>query len=102
MEMNPGMIGGVAGGVIGIVGGLIGTFFSIKNTSGPRERALTIRASIICWIAVLAFLALFFLVPSPWNLLLWLPYGVLLPLGIIRWNKAQQRIREEESQNKPS
>ena len=37
--MNPGLIGGIAGGVIGIAGGLVGTYFSIKNTRGPRERA---------------------------------------------------------------
>ena len=97
--MNSGLIGGIAGGVIGLIGGLVGTCASIRNTSGPRERAFTVKASIIGWIAGLIFLALL-LLPSPWRFFLWLPYGILLPLGIIKWNKTQQRIRTEESQNK--
>lgn len=99
--MNPGLIGGIAGCVIGLIGGLIGTFASIRNTSGPLERAFTVKASIIGWITGLIFLTLLLLLPSPWRFFLWLPYGILLPLGIIKWNKTQQRIRTEESQNKP-
>jgi len=34
--------------------------------------------------------------PMPWRFLLWIPYGILLPLGIFFWNRKQQRIREEE------
>ncbi len=97
--MNAGLIGGIAGCVIGTIGGLIGTFASIRNTSGPRERAFTIKASIIGWVAGIIFLALLLLLPSPWRFFLWLPYGVFLPIGIITWNKTQQRIKQEESQN---
>ena len=97
--MNPGLIGGIIGCVIGLIGGLIGTYASIRNTSGPRERAFTIKASIIGWTAGLLFLALLLLLPSPWRFFLWLPYGILLPFGIITWNRTQQRIRAEESQN---
>lgn len=99
-EMNLGLIGGIAGCVIGMIGGLIGTFASIRNTSGPRERAFTIKASIIGWIAALSFLALLLLLPTPWRFYLWLPYGILLALGIATWNKTQQRIRAEESQSR--
>ncbi len=104
MGMHPGMIGGIAGGVIGLIGGLIGTYATIHNTRGPRERAFTIRASIIGWIVGLVFLALLFLLPTPWRFLVWVPFGILLSLGINRWNRTQQRIREEESrdQNQPA
>ena len=47
--MNPGfigLIGGIVGGIIGVAGGLLGTYFSIKNTNGPRERAFVIKASM--------------------------------------------------------
>jgi len=97
MGMHPGLIGGIAGGVIGLIGGLIGTYATIHNTNGPRERAFTIRASIIGWIVGLVFLALLFLLPTPWRFLVWIPFGILLSLGINRWNRTQQRIRREEA-----
>jgi len=37
-KMNTGLIGGIIGGIIGVAGGIIGTYFSIKNTNGPKER----------------------------------------------------------------
>ena len=97
--MNPGLIGGLVGGVMGTVGGLVGTYFSIKNTDGPRERAFMIKASAVCWVGILIFLALLFNLPDPYKSFVWIPYSILLPLGIIYSNKAQQRIRREESQN---
>ncbi|MFA5344576.1 MAG: hypothetical protein WC381_11535 [Kiritimatiellia bacterium] len=104
--MNPGMIGGIIGGVvgsiIGLAGGIIGTYFSIKKTNSPRERAFTIRAAVVGWIAILLFLALLFTLPNPYRWFMWIPYGILLPLGIVYGNKTQQRIRQEESQNQAS
>ena len=98
--MNSGLIGGIAGCVIGLIGGIIGTWVSIRNTSGPREKAFTIKASVIVWIAGSVFLTLLFLLPTPWRFYLWIPYGILLPLGIMKWNRTQQRIRQEESPNR--
>ena len=97
--MNAGLIGGIIGGVVGLAGGMVGTYFSIKNTNGPRERAFMVKASIIIWIAVILFLGLMFVLPNPYRYLLWIPYGILLPLGIIHINRAQQSIRKEESQD---
>lgn len=97
MAVNPGLVGGLAGCLIGLVGGLIGTRASIRNTSGPRERAFVVRASIVFWSAGIVFLALLILLPTPWRFLMWIPFGILLPLGIIRWNRTQQRIRREEA-----
>jgi hypothetical protein len=68
-----GWVGAVAGGLLGVLGGAIGTYFTIKNTNGPRERLFAIKASIICWV----FVALVF--------------------AIQKWNQTQLRIREEES-----
>ena len=59
--------------LLGVLGGAIGTYFTIKNTNGPRERLFAIKASIICWV----FVALVF--------------------AIQKWDQTQLRIREEES-----
>jgi hypothetical protein len=94
--VNAGLIGGIVGAVIGVLGGLIGTYFSIKNTAGPRERRFMIQVAIVAWIAVSAFVAGLLLLPSPYNFLLWIPYGIALPLGILWCNRRQQLIRGEE------
>jgi hypothetical protein len=95
--MDEGLIGGIVGGAIGVLGGLVGTYFSIKNTAGPRERRFMIRVAIVAWIVVSAFMAGLLLLPMPYNFLLWIPYGIALPLAILWCNRRQQRIRVEES-----
>jgi hypothetical protein len=99
-----GWIGGLLGSFIGLLGGVFGTWMSIRNTKGPRERALMVRASVECWVLVTTFLVLLiggqFVLPAPYKFLvhlLWLPYGFLLMFGIRRWNAAQARIRQDES-----
>ena len=92
-----GLVGGIVGGAIGLLGGAVGTYFSVRNTLGPRERAFVIKASVICWVFVTAFLVAMFLLPSPQRFLLWVPYAILLPIGIRVWNRKQMRIRKEES-----
>lgn len=95
--MDPGLVGGIVGGGLGLAGGVIGTWFSIRNTSGPRERAFMIRVSAIAWVAVTAFLAGLLLLPQPYNWLLWIPYGIALPLAIRSLNRRQQQIRAAEA-----
>ena len=95
--MDIGLVGGIVGGVVGVVGGLVGTYFSIKNTAGPRERSFMIRVSAIAWLAILAFLGGLLLLPQPYNWLLWVPYAIALPLSIRSLNQRQRRIRVEEA-----
>jgi len=97
--MNAGWIGGIVGVVLGMIGGIIGTYFSIKSTNGPRERAFMVKTAVVCWIAMVVFLVLMFLLPSPYRHFLWIPYAILLPLGITFANRSQQRIRKKELQN---
>ena len=92
-----GLVGGIIGSVIGILGGAIGTYFSIKNTNGPLERAYMVKVSIVVWVAVILFLALLLFLPKPYNMLMWIPYGILLPLGIYTINKRIQKIRQLEA-----
>ena len=91
--MHPGAIGGIIGGIAGLAGGVIGTYFSIKNTNGPRERAFMIKASLIAWISVPVFSGLMFALPNSYRHFLWIPYGILLPLAIVTGNRKQQKIR---------
>jgi uncharacterized membrane protein YfcA len=103
--MDPGtvgLIGGIAGGVVGVFGGAVGTYFSIKNTGGPRERAFMVRMAAFMWFAITAFLAALWLTPQLYQPLLWLPYLLLLTLGIRFSNRRQEQIRGEESGRMPS
>ena len=99
--MDPGTlgawIGGMVGGLCGVAGGAMGTYFTIKNTRGPRERSFTIKGSIICWIIVVAFVLGTWLIPDWYKLFLVVPYVILLLFGIRKWNHVQFRIRQEES-----
>lgn len=97
--MNPGMTGAIIGGVGGLAGGIIGTWFSIRNTNGPRERAFTIRMSALTLCSVLLFLTLLFALPRSLNWLLWGPYMLLLVIGISYWNRRQAQIRKAEANN---
>ncbi len=96
--MDAGLVGGMVGGVFGVMGGAIGTYFSIKNTNGPLERAFMIKASVITWLAVIIFVIMLLVIPMPYNHLAWIPYGILLPIGIYKINKTQVELRDRESQ----
>jgi hypothetical protein len=91
------LLGAFGGAGIGILGGLVGTYFSIRNTNGPRERGFVVRAAVLCWVAIAAFLAALWFTPKPYDLLLWLPYMAALPFAVRAWNRRQERIRGEES-----
>ena len=94
--MNAGIIGGIIGAIFGIGGGLVGTYYSIKNTHGPLERTFMIKVTVIAWISISIFLALMFLLPTPYRFWLWVPYGIILPISILKFNKRATEIREIE------
>ena len=91
-----GRIGAIVGGVIGVVGGLFGTYLFVKNTVSRRERAFAIKASVILWIVLIAFLAAMLLIPTWHKQLLWIPFAIFLAIWIPMVNKTQTRIRGEE------
>ena len=98
--MNPGIVGGIIGGIIGLAGGAVGTYASIKNTQGPRERQFMVRVSIAAWVGITLFLVLLFVLPSPYRWIIWIPYGVALPLAIVSLNRKQQAIRSDEQRTR--
>ncbi len=92
-----GWIGGITGSLLGIAGGIIGSYFSIKSTNGPRERAFIKYYIAVCLVFILAFLGLQYYLPHPYKSFLWLPYALVLGFGIRYGNKKQQQIRADES-----
>jgi hypothetical protein len=84
---------GLLGSIAGVLGGLIGTYFSIGNTTNPKERAFVVHCAIGVWLFVAAFLAGMFLLPAPYNFLLWIPFPILLIVGIRWMNARQARLR---------
>lgn len=94
-----GIIGACVGAAGGLFGGAIGTYFAVKNTYGPRERSFAVKMSIIGWILIVTFLVAMFAIPTWHKHLLWIPYSILVFVGIHLWNRAQFRIRSEESQS---
>ena len=49
---------------------------------------------------MLVVLALQLVLPNPYRWLMWIPYDLLLPLGIFYANRTQQRIRKEDAQSR--
>ena len=84
------------GGLAGLAGGVFGTYVSIKNTNGPKERAFMVKCSVFAWTGIIVFLSLLFVVPMPYKLYLWIPYGLLLPFAVKHGNKRQAEIRQSE------
>ncbi|HRR40088.1 MAG TPA: hypothetical protein P5244_02530 [Syntrophales bacterium] len=86
------------GCTIGLLGAAIGSWASIHNTKGPRERAFVIRAVIYAWLLMIVIMLPFLYIGSAYFAFAWIPYTILMSVGISRWNKKQAQIRMEESQ----
>jgi hypothetical protein len=91
------LVGAFGGAALGVLGGLVGTYFSIRNTNGPRERAFVVRSAVMCWVSATAFVVAILVTPKPYDILLWLPYMAALPFVARAWNRRQMQIRGEES-----
>jgi hypothetical protein len=65
--MDPGIVGAIVGIVIGIVGGVTGTYFSIRNSTRPRELSIVIPMAFLFWLWLTVFVAGLLCMPRPWN-----------------------------------
>jgi hypothetical protein len=90
------LVGAIGGSAIEVLGGVVGTWFSIRNTNGPRERCFVVRASVLCWLAGTAFLGTLWFTPFSFQAPLWLPYMAALHPAIHAWNRRQDQIRKED------
>lgn len=102
-----GIVGGVLGTAIGIAGGIVRTYFSIKNTVTPAERAFMVRVAIAMWSAVVVLIALGALaiarVMPQWPC--WVGFSLFMCLlgpAIVWGNKKQAKLRAEQPGNRRS
>ena len=91
------MIGAIISSAIGILGAAFGVYYSIRKAKGPEEHALVITYSIFCCMFVAAYLVCLQLVPGWYDILLVIPYVVVLIFIIRRYNRKLAQIREEKS-----
>jgi hypothetical protein len=59
-----------------------------------------VRTAVVAWVGITLFLVLLFVLPNPYRWLIWIPYGVALPLAIVSLNRKQQAIRTEEERSR--
>lgn len=95
-----GMWGAVIGCLLGLGGGVAGTYLSIKNTRGYAQRRFMIKAAVVTWISLALFLGLLIGLPFPYGFIMWVPYGIFLPMGITYMNRRLQQIAVRESLGK--
>ena len=95
--VSSGMIGGIVGAVFGVAGGGFGTWCSIRKAPPGPQRRFVVRCAVYMWLGVTAFLALLFLLPFPYGLLMWIPYPFLLIWSIRHFNAGWERVREEQA-----
>ena len=96
-----GWIGGGVGSLIGLAGAIIGIRYGTKNTCGPRERAFLVKMTVVLVIAIGAVTVLPWFLPKTYGWVVFIPFTLLLVIGIPYCNRTQMRIRQEEAQNKP-
>lgn len=92
-----GWSGAVLGTVLGIAGGVFGIWCSLRNSRGPRERAVVIRGAVAVSLLVVLLLAGLLLIPPTYALVVWIPYVALLLLGIRYFNRQQIGARANEA-----
>ena len=89
----------VLGVGVGVAGGLLGTWFSIKNTGTPAERAFMIKCSVATWVFVIAFAMAMYFVSMPYSIGLAGVYITALVLWINWMNRVQARMRSEQQKS---
>ena len=93
-----GLYGGIIGGVLGLLGGIYGTYRSYRSANGPKERRAIITFALCTLLFITLFLILLFLTPTQHRWLLFLPYALILPLGLITGSRKINAAHESEKQ----
>jgi hypothetical protein len=91
-----GLIGGIIGGVVGLAGGIFGTWMSIRGTIPGAQRIFMIKACIIGWIGIVAFLAILLFAPTPWSWIVWIVYAPALVFSILYVNRTLQSLADRK------
>ena len=78
---------------LALAGGVIGTYNNIKNAIGPRERAFTIRMSVVAWLFVASLLMAIYVTHGHIRLYVLIAFFILCPVLLYKWSNTQQLIR---------
>lgn len=95
--MDSGLLAGLLGSAVGVFGGIVGTVMAFRSARGPKERGFVVRTAFLAWLAIGVFIGCLILLPHPVRHVMWVPYGILLPLGIRYWNTEQAHIRRADA-----
>ena len=88
-----GIVGGSLGGLVGVAGAIYGVRASLKQCKSSAERQLVIIFSLALTAAIGLMLAGLFLIPKPYNWLVWIPYPFLLTGSILFVNRRMAALR---------
>ncbi|MGC9517770.1 MAG: hypothetical protein ACP5C3_08745 [Methanomicrobiales archaeon] len=97
--MNAGYIGAFLGVTFGFIGGLIGSYYSIKNTKGPLEKAFMKKVVVLFWIIGVTYLVFLLYLPIPYNFLLLTLFLSILPFFIRHVNAKLMDLQKQEEVN---
>ncbi len=86
-----GLIGAVVGSIVGVAGGLLGTWMSIRNLSRGEQMSFMARMAVVGWMGAVGFCVALLLIPTPWNVCLWLVYVPGLFIFIRHVNRGSVR-----------
>ena len=86
-----GLIGAVVGSIVGVGGGLLGTWMSIRNLPRGEQRSFMVRMAVVGWMGAVGFCVVLLLIPTPWNVCLWLVYVPGLFIFIRHVNRGSVR-----------
>ena len=65
-----------------LVGGTVGTVCTVQRARGSCERRLLLWICASLWLAAIVFVVGILSIPRPFGVLLWVPYGVGVPIGV--------------------
>ncbi|MDD2236230.1 MAG: hypothetical protein PHP44_01435 [Kiritimatiellae bacterium] len=88
---------GIAISAVALLGSLIGTLSVIFSAPGKGERTYLAMGYLVLWLLAFGFLALCFLLPSPWAHVALVAFFVVIPVGAFRITMKSQIIRKAES-----
>lgn len=95
--MDSALLGALAATGLGAGVGLVLTWLSIRHAESPRERRFVMRCAAAAWAIITTFVLCLLAMPLKYQHLMWIAYAVVLFVAITRLNRAQNRIRDEET-----
>lgn len=85
---------------VALLGGAIASYYNIRNSRGPKERAFVTKACVIAWAVILSMLVAVYLLPAPWRYAAAAGYFIVCPILVYKWATTHQLIRMVEDKER--